>query len=164
MDRPTWDEYFISFSLLASTRSHDSQTKVGCVLVQNKRIISVGYNGFCSGVDDCGLPRSRPEKYPYMVHAEENAISNMVIKPEGSITAYITHMPCYRCAKLMWQNGVRSWKILSGRNVASRSEDDLLVQEHLIFNGLVIEWIDPSRSYLNDLIEMQENDKQGRLF
>ena len=43
MERPTWDEYFSQFAFLAAARSHDSETKVGCVLVHENRIISVGY-------------------------------------------------------------------------------------------------------------------------
>jgi dCMP deaminase len=164
MDRPTWDEYFSQFAFLAATRSHDSETKVGCVLVYENRIISVGYNGFCSGVVEDSLPVSRPYKYPYMVHAEENAISNMIIKPSGSITAYITHMPCGGCAKLLWQNNVRLWKIPEESNVKSHSAEDRIVYNHLVDNGLLLERIIPSRSYLNDLIAGQENDKQGRLF
>ena len=164
MERPTWDEYFSQFAFLAATRSHDSETKVGCVLVYENRIISVGYNGFCSGVVEDSLPISRPYKYPYMVHAEENAISNMVIKPSGCITAYITHMPCSGCAKLLWQNNIRLWKIPEGSNVKSHSVEDRIVYNHLVDNGLIVERITPVRSYLNDLIEDRENDKQGLLF
>ena len=164
MDRPTWDEYFSQFAFLAATRSHDSETKVGCVLVYKNRIISVGYNGFCSGVVEDSLPVSRPYKYPYMVHAEENAISNMIIRPSGNIAAYITHMPCGGCAKLLWQNNIRLWKIPEESRVKSHSVEDRIVYNHLVDNGLLLESVTPSRSYLNDLIEGQENDKQGRLF
>ena len=107
--RPTWDEYFSEFAFLAATRSHDSQTKVGCVFVHENRIISIGYNGFCSGVTEENLPVTRPHKYPYMVHAEENAVSNMIIKPRGEIIAYITHMPCQGvpscCGKIILERG-----------------------------------------------------------
>tara|TARA_R110002110_G_scaffold201091_4_gene411977 strand:+ start:5875 stop:6369 length:495 start_codon:yes stop_codon:yes gene_type:complete len=164
MDRPTWDEYFSQFAFLAATRSHDSQTKVGCVLVYENRIVSIGYNGFCSGVDEHGLPVTRPHKYPYMVHAEENAISNMIIKPSGNIIAYITHMPCHRCAKLLWQNNVRAWKIPEEQKANSHCEEDRIVYDHLIENGLAVQRITPRRSYLNELIEDKENQKQPLLF
>ena len=164
MDRPTWDEYFSQFAFLAATRSHDSQAKVGCVLVYENRIISVGYNGFCSDVIEDSLPVVRPYKYPYMVHAEENAISNMIIKPSGNITAYVTHMPCSGCAKLLWQNNIRSWKVPEGRNAKSHSVEDRIIYNHLVDNGLVVERITPRRSYLNKLIEGVENEKQPLLF
>ena len=164
MERPTWDEYFSQFAFLAATRSHDSETKVGCVLVYENRIISVGYNGFCSGVVEGSLPVTRPHKYPYMVHAEENAISNMIIKPRGEIIAYVTHMPCGGCGKLLWQNNIRTWKIPEGQRTKGHSVEDNVVYNHLIDNGLVIERITPIRSYLNKLIERAKNEEQRLLF
>ena len=99
-----------------------------------------------------------------MVHAEENAISNMIIKPSGNITAYVTHMPCSGCAKLLWQNNIRSWKVPEGRNAKSHSVEDRIIYNHLVDNGLVVERITPRRSYLNKLIEGVENEKQPLLF
>ena len=139
--RPTWDEYFLKFAQLAATRSHDSQTKVGCVITADNKVLGVGYNGFCTGVEEKNLPTTRPEKYPYMVHAEENAISNMVINTKTSKVAYITHIPCYRCAKLLWQNNVRIWKIPLNQKVESSCDEDVLVYDHLIKNGLKITWL-----------------------
>tara|TARA_Y100000593_G_scaffold28444_1_gene56739 strand:+ start:5985 stop:6479 length:495 start_codon:yes stop_codon:yes gene_type:complete len=164
MERPTWDEYFINFAVLTSTRSPDSQTKVGCVLVHKNRVISAGYNGFCSGVDDSSLPTKRPDKYPFMVHAEQNAVSNMLIKPEKDVIAYVTHMPCYRCAKLLWQNNITTWKIANGSRVSSYCDQDTMIHNHLIDFGLQIEWVSPSRSYSNELIDDDQNEKQGTLF
>ena len=142
MDRPTWNDYFLQFAFLAATRSHDSQTKVGCVLVHENRIISVGYNGFCSGVIESFLPVTRPHKYPYMVHAEQNAISNMIVKPKKNIVAYVTHVPCCRCAKLLWQNNIRHWKILSDQQAFGHSEEDKMIQHLLFDSGLRLDWIE----------------------
>ena len=140
--RPTWDEYFLSFAALASSRSHDSETQVGCVIVGDKKILAVGYNGFCSGVNEESLPTTRPDKYPYMVHAEENAISNMVINTSSEKIAYLTHTPCYRCAKLLWQNGIRDWRIpLSENRVHGFAKEDAIVHDHLTGNGLKITWL-----------------------
>ena len=164
MTRPTWDEYFINFAQLTATRSPDSQTKVGCVLVHKNRVISAGYNGFCTGVIEDDLPTSRPDKYPFMVHAEQNAISNMIIRPKKKVIAYVTHMPCYRCAKLLWQNNIKTWKILAGQKAHGYSEEDKLIHDHLFENGLKIDWITPRWSYLNDLVVDKENDKQLSLF
>ena len=61
--RPTWDEYFLSFAALASSRSHDSETQVGCVIVGDKKILAVGYNGFCSGVDEENLPTTMAKRH-----------------------------------------------------------------------------------------------------
>ena len=151
--RPNWHDYFIGLAYYASTRSNDSQTKVGCVIVgADNRISSIGYNGFCSGVDTSDLPTKRPLKYPFIVHAEENAICNMIIKPSFKKTAYITHVPCHRCAKLMWQNDVREWYLPVKKKAHSYSEDDEIVYNHLIENGLKINYIRPNLSHLYDII------------
>lgn len=155
MNRPTWDDYFIGLAYLASARSHDEQTKVGCVIVNDKKIVSVGYNGFCSDVNDENLPTTRPFKYPYMVHAEENAVSNMLIKPP-SAEAYITHMPCQGCAKLLWQNNIRTWHVPDGGMVESHSNEDHVVYSHLFENGLEITLLKPDLSYLNKIVERQK--------
>lgn len=163
MLRPRWDDYFLGFAYLASTRSHDSQTKVGCVLVSDKKIISVGYNGFCSGVEDKSLPNKRPYKYPYMVHAEENAISNMLIRPSSAV-AYITHIPCCGCAKLLWQNNVRKWCVPEGSVVKGHSVEDRIVYNHLVDNGLEIEKLIPDLSYLSDVLKNKNKNEQRMLF
>ena len=87
--RPTWDDYFIGLAYHASLRSHDSQTQVGCVIVSDNKAIGMGYNGFCSNVEDEDLPTTRPQKYVYIVHAEQNAVSNIIIKPPHSILSHL---------------------------------------------------------------------------
>ena len=157
-NRPSWHDYFIGLAYYASTRSNDSQTKVGCVIVgADNRVISIGYNGFCSGVDTSSLPTTRPMKYPFIVHAEENAISHMLIKPSFNKVAYITHVPCHRCAKLMWQNEVREWYIPINKKAHSHSEDDEIVYNHLQDSGLVIHYIEPN---LDHFEQIYKNGKQ----
>ena len=103
---PDWDNYFLGQAFLVSQRSPDQQTKCGCVITNSKnQVIGQGYNGFPRGADDQSLPKVRPEKYPWMIHAEVNAILNCSTKPEKS-TAYITTKPCFNCTLLMWQAGV----------------------------------------------------------
>ena len=79
-DYISWDEYFMSVALLASMRSKDPNTQVGaCIVGEDKRIISTGYNGFPRGCSDDEFPWNREgeeTKYPYVVHAELNAILN----------------------------------------------------------------------------------------
>ncbi len=77
MNRPTWDEYLMAFAELASTRSHDSETKHGAVIVDpDHRILGMGYNGLPRHGNESKYPTTRPLKYPYMIHAEMNAILN----------------------------------------------------------------------------------------
>lgn len=94
LTRPCWDQYFMGLAYYTSIRSHDSQTKVGCVIVnEDNNVVSMGYNGFPKGVDDAELPTKRPEKYPFMVHAEENAVSNIITKSCNNLKVYLTHFP-----------------------------------------------------------------------
>ena len=82
MDHITWDEYFMGIAVLSSLRSKDPNTQVGaCIVSPDKKIIGVGYNGFPTGCSDDELPWEREgdwinTKYPYVCHAELNAILN----------------------------------------------------------------------------------------
>lgn len=103
-----WDNIFFSEAVLWSRRSHDSQTQCGCVLVKNKTSIATGYNGFMRDINDSRLPDKRPEKYPYMIHAEANAIYNCAREGKSTLgaTAYITAPPCTSCLQMLWQCGI----------------------------------------------------------
>ena len=108
VDPTDWDNIFLSEAVLWSRRSHDSQTQCGCILVKNKTSIATGYNGFMRDIDDTRLPDTRPEKYPYMIHAEANAIYNCAREGKSTLgaTAYITAAPCTTCLQMLWQCGV----------------------------------------------------------
>lgn len=104
--RPNWIDYFLGLAKVVSQRSHDIHTQHGCVITDKQnRILGVGYNGFPKGMNDSVLPTSRPEKYKWMIHAERNALSNCVIRPDGG-TAYITGQPCNDCIMALWQEGI----------------------------------------------------------
>jgi dCMP deaminase len=106
--RPGWDEYFLGIAEAVSKRSHDGETHVGVVIVdENKRILATGYNGFPPGCDDTLLPNLRPDKYPFMVHAEMNAIASSRQDLRNS-TLYVTWSPCRDCAKAIITAGVKS--------------------------------------------------------
>lgn len=106
LNRPDWTEYFLSFAILAASRSPDQRTKCGCVFVKDKKIIAIGYNGFPAGVEDEKLPNYGPDKYWAMIHAEMNAIYNATTLLKDSV-AYISGPPCSECMKAMWQCGMR---------------------------------------------------------
>jgi dCMP deaminase len=103
-----WDKIFFKEAELWSKSSHDIQTKCGCVLVKNKTSISTGYNGFVRDIDDSVLPRVRPAKYPFMIHAEANAVYNSVRLGRSTFDsiAYITGPPCLACLQMLYQCGV----------------------------------------------------------
>jgi len=113
-DALSWDDYFISVAFLTAMRSKDPSTQVGACIVNNdNKIVGIGYNGFPRGCDDSKLPWSRngetslDTKYPYVCHAEMNAILN---KNEANITGsriYVALFPCNDCAKLIIQSGIK---------------------------------------------------------
>jgi dCMP deaminase len=108
IEKIPWDHTFLCDALEWSKRSHDPQTQHGCVLVRNKKPLSAGYNGFIRDIDDTMLPNLRPYKYPFMMHAEQNAIFNAArngISTEGA-TAYVTGKPCLTCFQFLWQAGI----------------------------------------------------------
>jgi dCMP deaminase len=101
--RPDWHSYFMQIADVVSTRSTDPNTKHGCVLVdKDRRIIATGYNGPPQGVNT--YPTTRPEKYDYFIHAEENAVLFCREQPHA---AYITGPPCSTCARMLIQAGVK---------------------------------------------------------
>lgn len=104
--RPDWADYFLGIAKVVSQRSHDIHTQHGCVITDNQnRILGVGYNGFPKGMDDESIPKTRPEKYEWMIHAERNALSNCVIRPDNGI-AYVTGQCCNDCIMALWQEGI----------------------------------------------------------
>ena len=104
-----WDNKFLLEAIFWSRSSHDIQTKCGCVLVKDKTPLSTGYNGFIRDVRDDSLPATRPEKYPYMIHAEANAVYNCTRLGKSTLgsSAYITAIPCGDCLQLLYQCGIK---------------------------------------------------------
>ena len=78
------------------------------MLVKDQRIISTGYNGFISGIDDSVLPRKRPDKYPFMIHAEANAVYNAAKNGVSTVDSecYVTAVPCLSCVQMLHQCGI----------------------------------------------------------
>ena len=110
-DYISWDEYFMGVAMLSAMRSKDPQTQVGACIVNPKhRIVGIGYNGFPVGIDDDLFPWDKTDswidsKYPYVVHAEQNAILNAT-EPLDGATLYVTLFPCNECAKVILQSGI----------------------------------------------------------
>ena len=111
-DYLSWDEYFMGIAFLSGMRSKDPSTQVGaCIIDEDKKIIGIGYNGFPMGSSDDTMPWGREgdfleTKYPYVVHAELNAILNSIKSLKNS-TIYVTHFPCNECAKAIVQSGIK---------------------------------------------------------
>lgn len=106
--RPCWDEYFLRLAQTVSLRSHDGETQVGAVIVDSKNhTVSTGYNGFPANIDDENLPNLRPDKYPFFIHAEVNAIIGSKQDLSGC-KIYVTYSPCRECAKLIIASGIKT--------------------------------------------------------
>lgn len=160
---PSWDEWFIKMMYLVASKSKDPKTKIGAILVRDKRVISVGYNGLCIGVNDKVPERMvRPAKYMWFEHGERNAIyaaARYGIATDGTVL-YTNGIPCTDCARAVIQAGVREvivhkayedmsasaqrqkdpnsqWKGHNEVSTAMFKEAGVLV---VIHNGLVDEW------------------------
>lgn len=110
----TWDEFFMRVAIAAQLRSKDPNTQVGaCIASTNNRILSVGYNGTPSALDDDDFPWGTSEdpledKHNYVVHAEANAVLNYrgSLRDLEGATVYVTLFPCRECAKILAQVGI----------------------------------------------------------
>lgn len=112
MSRPNWDEYFKEIVQVTSKRSPCDRLKVGCLLVNDNRIISQGYNGFLPGCIHKSLVRDGHEQAT--VHAEQNALCDCAKRGVSckNSTVYITHYPCIICTRLLLASGVNKIKYI----------------------------------------------------
>jgi len=105
-----WDNVYLLDAVYWSRKSHDPETQCGCVIVNpmDNTPVSHGYNGFVRGVDNTQLPDKRPDKYPFMIHAEANAIYNAVRQGKSTqgMRVYVTGRPCASCYQMMHQCGI----------------------------------------------------------
>ncbi|CAA7056446.1 unnamed protein product [Microthlaspi erraticum] len=162
----SWDDYFMAIAFLSAERSKDPNRQVGaCLVSQNGVILGIGYNGFPRGCSDDKLPWAKKSrsgdpletKYPYVCHAEVNAILNTNHASAAGQKLYVTMFPCNECAKIIIQSGVSeviyfvekrlkdsnvayvaSHKLLSMANIKVRKHqpemDQILIkfEEHLL--------------------------------
>ena len=142
-DRITWEEYFMSLALLSAKRSKDPSTQVGaCIVDDDNKVVSIGYNGMPRGIKDEDLSWNKGEdldsKYLYVCHAEFNAILNT---RNGSAlngcTLYVTLFPCNECAKAIVQTGVK--KIIYLSNKYENSLETRASKKILTLAGVKIE-------------------------
>ena len=122
-DYINWDEYFMGIAMLAARRSKDPNTQVGaCIVSDDNIIISTGYNGMPKGCSDDEFPWDRKgendaaTKYPYVVHAELNAILNASGRDLRGSRIYVALFPCNECAKAIIQSGIKEVMYLSDKD------------------------------------------------
>lgn len=128
----SWDLYFLKMLDLVKTRSPDPRTKVGCILTDDNRVVSCGYNGLPTRVD---WEFTNEDKYEKFLHSEQNAICNLLVKPNEPV-AYITHYPCQVCSKMLWQIGCYRIVVPKNSKFKSYSEKDEEILYKLVQEGL----------------------------
>ena len=112
-----WDSYFMTIANVVSIRSPDPNTKHGCIIVDsNNRIISTGYNGPVKGYPNNKIDLKRPNKYTWMIHAEDNAVLFARCDLTDT-TAYITGHPCAPCFRRLVQAGIK--RIVYGTKISA---------------------------------------------
>lgn len=130
-----WDEYFMALAVLSAMRSKDPNTQVGaCIVNEENRIVGIGYNGFPAGCSDEELPWGREgeyldTKYPYVCHAEMNAILNSDFGRMNNCRMYVSLFPCNECAKMIIQAGIKQVVYLSDKY----PDDDKFVSAKRMF-------------------------------
>ena len=140
----SWQEYFMGIAFLSAKRSKDPVTQVGACIVIDDKIIGIGYNGFPRGNNDDNMPWGKEgeyleTKYPYVVHAELNAILNSN-KSVKDATIYVNHFPCNECSKAIIQSGISKVVYFSDKH---KDKDSTKASVRMLENaGIEVEKID----------------------
>ena len=143
-DYISWDEYFMGIAKLAALRSKDPGTQVGaCIVGEDNKILSIGYNGFPRGCSDDEFPWAREAereldtKYMYVTHAELNAILNFSGGSLQGAKLYVTLFPCNECAKAIVQSGIyesdkyaHTDKFIASRMILNAAGVELIAYEN----------------------------------
>ncbi len=118
--RPSWETYFMGITKLVAKRSTCLRREVGAIIVKDRHIVATGYNGPPKGVPHCdeiggclrekmNIPSGERHEICRAVHAEQNAIIQAAktgINIEGS-DMFVTTQPCFICAKMMINAGIK---------------------------------------------------------
>lgn len=147
-DYISWDEYFMGVAKLAGMRSKDPHTQVGsCIVSENHKILSIGYNGLPKGCSDDDFPWTADDsnelqtKYPYVTHSELNAILNFRGGSLEGTILYVSLFPCNECAKAIIQAGIKKVIVGSDKyngtpsNTASKRMFDAAGVEYCLYNA-----------------------------
>lgn len=160
-DVATWDEVFMGTATIWAKRSKDPNTQVGAVIVKSNRIVSTGYNGSVHGLDESkenwrrDATSERLTKYASVIHAEQNAIYNILglgIAIEDS-TIYTTLFPCNECAKAIIQCGIREVVFMGmDHNNGIISDNTAAAIDRFVDSGIKLRQFIPERHLQNNMI------------
>lgn len=111
MMKQKFETLYKDIAVRVSELSHAQRLKVGAVIVKEHRILSYGYNGMPSGLDNnCEYEKeSKLVTKPEVIHAEVNAITKVAASHDSTegATMFITHAPCVDCAKIIVSSGIK---------------------------------------------------------
>lgn len=138
----SWDQYFMGIAILSGKRSKDPNTQVGACIVKNNKIIGMGYNGLPAGCSDDDFPWDKTgdfleTKYPYIVHAELNAILNSIKSDLHDSSIYVALFPCNECAKAIIQSGIKKVIYLSDKY----GDNEVFLASKRLFKSAGVEFI-----------------------
>lgn len=130
MDRPSWDNVWMSVARTISTRSHDSRLQVGSIIVtdDNTQVLSLGYNGNAPGLPN--RPESNIPGESGMIHSELNSIIKLDYNNPNRKIMYVTHSPCRMCSKLIISAGIS--EVVYGEEYRDLSGLDILCDAGVI--------------------------------
>ena len=142
-DYLSWEEYFMGVAKLSAQRSKDPNTQVGaCIVNDDNKIISCGYNGAPRGFSDDIMPWDREgdfltTKYAYVAHAELNAILNSNTDLRGT-TIYVELFPCNECAKAIIQAGIK--KVVYASDKYNGTDGNIVAKK--LFDECGVEYVE----------------------
>jgi dCMP deaminase len=147
---------------VVSARSRDQETKHGTIIVdRNNLILGTGYNSFIKGMNDASLPKIRPNKYPYMIHSELNAILNCKVLPRevfGGGKAYVTGRCCNHCLQSLIQSGVNEINMANRRGTVLEDEKTLEIFNRIVEDsGIKVRVLDYDLKWIKQIVEHYEN-------
>ncbi len=143
-----WDEYFMGIALLSAERSKDPNSQVGaCIVSEDNKILSIGYNGFPRGCSDDEIPWEREgefanTKYPYVCHGELNAILNYTGTTLKNSRIYVALFPCNECAKAIIQSGIK--EVIYKEDKYADTDSIKISKKMLKLGGVKIRKYEPS--------------------
>ncbi|MDO4316718.1 MAG: dCMP deaminase family protein [Lachnospiraceae bacterium] len=151
-DYLSWDQYFMGIAMMSAMRSKDPNSSVGaCIVSQDNRILSVGYNGMPRGCSDDEYPWEREgdeleTKYYFVCHAELNALLNYSGTDMKNARCYTTLFPCNECTKALIQAGIREIVYLSDKYDQTKS--NIAAKRMFRSAGVATRQLEPSGKHL----------------
>lgn len=136
-----WDDMFMELTDVIAKKSRDPSTKIGSAIVDAKHVlVSVGFNGPPSCVDDAAVPHTRPEKYPWYLHSELNAVLFGLQKQKlDGCTIYVNGFPCSRCILVLAQVGIKRVVYGATQPRVCDREDRALTRQIALAAGITLE-------------------------